>query len=62
LNSASELRFSLSGDAEMSLLGTFTAPACLRLIMRAASMGVSVNDTISETAIANEDVKAKRRH
>ncbi len=29
----------------------------LRLIMRAASIGVSVNETSSETAIANDDVK-----
>ena len=34
-----------------------SSASSLRLISRAASIGVSVNETSSETAIANEDVK-----
>ena len=47
----------LSGEALVSLLGPFAALVFFRLIMRAASIGVSVNDTSSETAIANAEVK-----
>src|ERR1051326_7262507 len=55
LNSASEPRSASSGDDERCLPPSFGA--CFRLIMRAAKVGVSVNETNSETAMANDEVK-----
>src|SRR5207253_8506916 len=56
LNSASDVRSFLSGVDDVCLPAPFATLAFFLLIMRAASVGVSVKDTSSETAIANEDV------
>src|SRR5204863_4453905 len=55
LNCASEDLSSPSCGATEICLPGFAA-CFLRLIKRAASVGVSVNETRSETAIANDDV------